>query len=292
MIPKTLFTGWVDHPDRVALARGFAPRLSAAAAFLFVDPIPDSIPLYVAWKQVLGAYPDYPAQEIGDCTSFGSSHALDLFQCLQILDGHPLDYRETCTEAVYGLAREAAGMLNSRSDGCYGSAVAKALTTVGVVSRDAVGAYSGSRAKEWGDSGVPAEVRKLATSAPVGQAAMVESAEELDAALNHGYPVFVCSNQGFTLTRDAEGVCGPQGSWAHCMGLVGRRRRGQRTQYLIINSWGSEVPKGPLSDDQPPFSFWADGGVVGRMLAQRDSFTVGGFDGFVRKAPRWSEALI
>jgi hypothetical protein len=35
-------------------------------------------------------------------------------------------------------------------DGCYGAALAKAVTEVGVVPREAVGAYSGERAKEWG----------------------------------------------------------------------------------------------------------------------------------------------
>jgi hypothetical protein len=246
-------------------------------------PDPGDVLLYKAWKDVLGDYPHYPAQQIGDCTSFGSGHTMDLLQCVEIALGkQPLGYKETCTEAIYGLGREIAGMLGS-GDGCYGAAVAKALTDLGAVPREVVGPYSGQRAKEWGARGVPADIKERAAQFKLGAAALITTCDEADAALANGYPYIVCSDQGFTMHRDQDGVCHPQGSWPHCMSVSGRRTRNGRRQYLIDQSWGDNVPDGPQTDDQPSFSFWIDEAPMSHMLSARDSLAFSRFGGFERR---------
>jgi hypothetical protein len=277
--------GWVDDPARREILIGTlrAKSLKEAAPGFFLGAQTDEdVFLYRAWKDVLGRYPDYPAQQIGDCTSFGSGHAIDLLQCIDIVV-YKFDrkgYRETCTEAIYGFGREVAGMLGSWSDGCYGVAVAKGLTQFGAVPREFVGSYSGKRAKEWGSKGCPSEVRSEARRHILGDATLVTTLEEADAALRNGYPFIVCSNQGFTMERDSTGKCSPQGSWPHCMFCAGRRKRDGKVQYLICQSWGPNVPSGPTVDDQPDFSFWIDANVLQRMLNARDSLVFSRFAGF------------
>jgi hypothetical protein len=283
-------TGWVDNPDRFALAELSGIRDLTQSAPNLVGAIGDGdedVFLYKAWKDVLGKYPDYVAQAIGDCTSFGSSHALDLGQCIDAsIGGKPTDYRETSTEVTYGLSREVAGLLHTRSDGSYGVATAKALLTMGALPREAVGdgQYDGRRAKQFGTTGVPAELKSKAIAYKLGAAALVTTQAEAAAAIRAGHPFIVCSNQGFSMVRDATGLCRAQGSWAHCMFVCGVRVRGGRTQFCIAQSWGPQTPSGPLADDQPPFSFWAEGAVVDRMLAERDSLAFSDAPAFAKKA--------
>src|SRR5271165_2864224 len=157
--------GWRGIDD---LQRSFAshfPTLAQSAPHLMEGPAPtDPILLYKAWRDVLGKDPAYQAQQIGDCVSFGHGHANDLLQCIEIALGEPADYRETDTEFIYATSREVAGILGG-FDGSYGAAAVKAMTTIGLVSREMLGdqgAYSGKRAKDWGRAGAPAELKSKA----------------------------------------------------------------------------------------------------------------------------------
>jgi hypothetical protein len=279
--PTVHLTGWVDDPARGPMAASFAPPLSQAAPQLMGAD--HDVFLFKAWKEVLGDYPAYVPQKIGDCTSFGSGHAVDLLQCVEITIGkEPNSYLETCTEFIYGCGREIAGMLGG-GDGCYGVAVAKALVEVGAVPRKLVGPYDGNRAKQWGARGVPAEMKTAAASFKVGSAALVTTLEELDAALANGYPAAGGFSQGFTMHRDADGACQQSGRWGHEQCCIGRRRRNSRRQYLLGQSWGPNVPDGPLTDDQPNFSFWIDETAMASILGQRDFLTFSKFPGFERR---------
>jgi len=148
---------WVEGVDAVQkVCASHFPALSQAAPYLFVASVP-TIPvlLYKAWYDVLGKDPGYPAQQIGDCVSFGHGHGNDLLQCIEIGLGSPIEYRETDTEFIYGASRQVAGILGT-GDGSYGAAAVKAMTTLGVVSREMLGtdgSYSGDRAQSWGKTG-------------------------------------------------------------------------------------------------------------------------------------------
>jgi hypothetical protein len=290
--PDPNFFGWIDAPERHEVAKPLGEFADLARPLMGAAPGGDAL-LYKAWKDVLGKYPDYVAQQIGDCESMGNGHGTDLTECIQIaLSGTAESYEETGTEALYAMGREAGNMLG-RGDGCYGSAMAKALTTMGGVPRKAYGAYSGSRAKEWGRTGAPAEIKKLGLDHKMGAATLVSTLEELDAALDNAYVVPVSSNQGFTMTRDQDGFCSARGSWSHCMLICARRVTG-RKGYLICQSWGPTTPSGPLALDQPPFSFWVEPPTIARMLGQRDSFALSKFQGYPgRPLPsKWTYAAM
>lgn len=284
--------GWVDNPEArtfIAATLPF-PTFSIAAPQLVADDNSKDVFLYKAWKEVLKSYPLYIAQAIGDCTSFGSGHALDLLQCVDIVLGKPIDFRETCTEAIYGLGREVAGMLGG-GDGCFGVAVAKAISESGVITREKVGPYSGQRAKQWGGrGGVPSDIKAACSEFKGTVTTLITTLDELDAACVNGYPSAGGFGEGFSMTRDAEGVCRKSGRWGHEVMCGGKRTRNGRRQYLLVQSWGPGVPSGPTTDDQPDFSFWISDTDMQGILSQRDWLTFGLFGGFVKKdlPDRWS----
>jgi hypothetical protein len=247
-------------------------------------PAPSSpILLYKAWRDVLGGDPDYPAQQIGDCVSFGHGHANDLLQCIEIAMGEPAEFRETDTEFLYATSREAAGILG-RGDGSYGASAVKAMMAVGLVSREMLGQegiYSGRRARLWGRTGAPAELKRKAAAFRLGSAASVSTWVELVGALSSGYPITICSNQGFAEVRDRDGFCQPHGQCGHCMLIAGVRF--DREGACILQSWGPDKPAGSLTLGQPTFSFWADRRVVENILAAGDSWALSRSPEFVTR---------
>lgn len=276
--------GWKDDSAEVRkqlkgmplpFFRTSAPRLARSGAGR-------TVLLYKAFKEVNGDhYLDYPAQQIGDCVSQAFGHGIDMLAAVQIAIGHkPEQFRQTATEAIYGMARvDIGGLKGDLEDGAVGAWAAKAVTTLGTISRDLVGPYQGERAKEWGAWGIPHELYVQSAGHKVRTASLVSTYSELEDALSNGYPVTVCSSQGFTLERDAEGFCGPQGRWDHCMLMLGTRAD-PRPGACIFQSWGSDAPTGPLALDQPPNSFWADRKVIERMLAKGDSWSLSSFQGY------------
>lgn len=266
------------------------PALRQAAPHLFAAPPPTNpILLYKAWAEVLGKYPAYPAQEIGDCVSFGHAHGNDLLQCVEYRLGAPVEYRETDTEFIYGASRQVAGMLGT-GDGSYGSAAVKAMTTIGMVSREMLGSngtYSGDRAKQWGETGPPQDLEANAASYKLGSAALVSSWDELVAAVTSGYPVTICTSLGFTLTRDNDGFCAAKGTWGHCMLIAGVRF--DIPGACIVQSWGPDVPDGPTALDQPDFSFWVKQAAIEQILGEGDSWALSKTTAFVKRdlPPTW-----
>lgn len=278
------YGGWIDDGGHHAVAATIFEQIYLDAPH--GEPT-QPILLYKAWKDVLGKYPDYPAQAIGDCVSFGHGHAVDLLQCVEIALGEPSEYREVSTEFIYGESRKVSGHLGW-ADGSYGSAAVKSLIDCGCVSRELLGnngAYSGKRAKDWGYYGPPADVESIAKKYKLGSVARVTDWPTLVAAIANGMPTTICSNQGFTMTRDRQGFCLASGHWGHCMMIAGLRF--DRPGALICQSWGPTNPSGPLDLDQPSFSFWAERSTVERILAAGDSWALSKAAEFVtKKLPR------
>jgi hypothetical protein len=279
--------GWrgADHAQHLIAAK--LPTLRAAAQGLFGAPEPtEPVLLYQGWWHALGRDPGYPAQAIGDCVSFGHGHANDLLQCIEISLGHMdrADYQESDTEWIYGASRKVAGILGT-PDGSYGAAAIKAMMELGTVSRPMLGTdnggYSGPRAKLWGDVGPPDAVVSQAAPYLLGLGAQVQSWAGLVAALTNGYPVTICTEQGFSLVRDAQGFCALEGTWGHCMLIAGVRF--DRPGACILQSWGPDMPTGPTSLDQPSWSFWVDRPVIESILSEGDSWALSKSAGFHRR---------
>lgn len=284
ILDPTQLGGWRRDPGAVARALDDMthPRFAAAAPRLSRSGLGKATLLYKAFRQVNGGrFPDYPAQTIGDCVSHGFGHGIDLLEAVQIvLGGKPDTFKPTATEAIYAMARvEVGGLRGSIVDGAVGAWAAKAVSTLGTLTREDVGPYDGLRARRWGALGIPPELRAGAALHRVVTTSLVTTYGELEDALSNGYPVAVCSPQGFTLERDADGFCDPCGGWLHCMLIVGARDL-PRPGACVYQSWGNDVPSGPLALDQPPNSFWADRRVVERMLAANDSWSLSRFEGY------------
>ena len=234
------------------------------------------------------------SQGIGDCVSWGWAHGVYIAQAVDWdLGRMPEAPLSPATESIYGGSRvEARGKPEGGggwSDGSYGAAAARWCRDWGVIYREPVlghdlTKYDKSRAKNWGNygNGGQGDGGKLDDEAkrhPAKYVALVRTWTEASAAIESGFPVVVCSMQGFNSLRDADGFCRPSGQWAHCMTFIAVRY--DKPGLLCLNSWGPTYVGGPRwPDDMPDGSFWVDKATADRMLSAGDSFAVGSIDGF------------
>lgn len=284
--------GWVNDPEAVKIQLMQMPMPYGEDSLPKVQEGKDVF-LHKYIKQLIGKDAPKGPQGIGDCVSWGFSGGGDILQAVDILiNGKAIEYEELATEVIYALSRcEVGKQWNDYSDGSVGAWAAQALTKYGHISRPHLtrlgvnGDYSPKRAKEWGAKGLPDNLEPAAKEHLFKTTTLVTSFEQMAAAIQNGYPVVICSNQGFTMTRDSQGFCSPRGTWYHCMFVSAVRW--DRPGGLIHQSWGPNTPNGPIHDDQPDNTFWADEKVLDRMLKQRDSFAISQFVGYPEQDLTW-----
>jgi hypothetical protein len=291
--PRTF--GWVDDRDQVRAITGTIPnpQFQTTEAFQSEYAGPDDVFLWDAARQVLGGLiPPRDQGSVGSCVSFGTAAAVEHLICVQIASGAREEYRDLVQEVIYGGSRVEVGGGRVRGDGSVGAWAAKFVTDYGVLPRGVFGrfdlrTYSVARCREFGNTGVPDELEPEARKHPVKAVANVRSWDEARAAVRNGYPLIVCSSQGFNMARDADGFCQPRGVWMHCMALVGVRG-GSRPGGFLLNSWGASAHGGPRGVGDPsPAGFWADAAVLDRMLKQGDSWAFSNFRGFPARKLDW-----
>ena len=230
------------------------------------------------------------AQTIGSCVGWGWSLSVDvLAACDVVLRNEPEAYGgDTLCASVYGFSRcEVRGGRNLGGDGSYGGAAAKAVTKYGTLQLgQAYGTktftqQSGTLEKAWGRDGVPDELEPFARQHKVQNVTLVTTFEDAAKAIQNGYPVAVCSGQGFSMTL-RDGYLTPSGSWAHCMMFLGVRWKPYPALYCE-NSWGNCYTGTPDKNVPAPFQFsggWVKAATCTSMLSGEDSFAVAGFEGF------------
>jgi hypothetical protein len=244
------------------------------------------------------------AQKIGSCVGWGWALSCDILAACDIhMRSEAEVYGGRVLEAsVYAFSRvEVRGQRNLGGDGSYGGAAAKAVTKFGTLhygidyGGEKFTDNSGTREKEWGREGVPDRLEKYAANHKVSSVALVTTFEDAAKAIQNGYPVAVCSMQGFSMTQ-REGYLTPMGSWAHCMMFAGVRWK-PYPALLCVNSWG-DCYSGDV-DKTLPVQFqrsagWVRAETCTRMLKGEDSFALSGYSGF---APRklegnWLEGIL
>lgn len=295
---KQLF-GYTPRPEENERFIASLPHQTLATAGPDLALDDRTVTLY---QPLLKVAPDWRrgAQGIGSCVGWGWSLGVDILAAVEVvLKREPESFGGRTLEAsVYAFSRVEVngGRPAGRSDGSYGGAAAKAVRDWGTLHYEIdydgqrFDSYSAQREKEWGDTGVPDVLEKHAKEHKVREVTVVDSFEAAAKAIQNGYPVPVCSNQGFTMARDSEGFCKASGSWAHCMLLCGVRF--DRPGLLCANSWGASN-SGPHYPNNMPkafaeCSFWIDADVANRMLSGRDSYTMSGYDGFPpRRIEQW-----
>ena len=244
------------------------------------------------------------AQKIGSCVGWGWALSCDILAACDIhMRSEAEVYGGRVLEAsVYAFSRvEVRGQKNLGGDGSYGGAAAKAVTKFGTLhygldyGGEKFSDNSGVREKNWGRDGVPDNLEKYAANHKVSSVALVTDFEQAAKAIQNGYPVAVCSMQGFSMSQ-REGYLTPMGSWAHCMMFAGVRWK-PYPALLCVNSWG-ECYSGDVDKTLPvqfqKSSGWVRAETCTRMLKGEDSFALSGYSGF---APRklegnWLEGIL
>lgn len=228
-------------------------------------------------------------QEIGDCVGHGYARGDDLLSAVEIaIRGEAEQWAGySSSEWIYGTSRVLVGQGRIRGDGSVGSWAAKAVSEHGTLLRKAypqvdLSQYTGERAKEWGSPrGFPKELETIADEHPIRTTALVKSYAEARDMIANGYPVVVCSRQGFSDKRDSEGFARPQGIWPHCMLFIAVDDAYRRPGLLCCNrSWGDDWNGGPTRHDQPGGTFWVDADVCDRMLGEQDSYALSDKKGY------------
>jgi hypothetical protein len=280
--------GWIDDPDAVreTVAVMRCVRFCETPAFASPDEGPEDVFLWDACRAATGdVLPARDQKSVGCCVGFAAASAVEYLMCVQIAGDSGEGYRDLAAEIIYAGSRVEIGGGRVRGDGSVGAWAARFVSEYGVVPRGAFGrldlrTYDERRCRELGRLGVPDDLEPLAKKHPVRGVAQVKTWDECRAAIRNGYPVMVCSRQGFGLERDADGFCPARGTWYHAMAIVGVRG-GERPGAFLLNSWGPNAHSGPrFPPDAPVGGFWAEAAVVDRMLGQGDSWAFSRVAGF------------
>jgi len=292
---KHLF-GWHDLPHEVerVLNHLAQPVFGCAAPHLRGTGKGKKVILYDAQQIVLGKILSYMLQAIGDCVGHMGGRIADSLTCVEIaIKGERERWiAPASSESGYALSRvEIGGGRLGNSDGSTGAWMAKAMLDFGVLVRQVYEAggetfdlreYSGTLAKLWGRTGLPDVLEPIAKEHPFKTVSLVDSYEEARDAIANGYPVGVCSMQGFEgATRDKDGFIQPRGTWPHAM-VFGACWDDEKRPGLALDnkSWGDDWVKGPLADGLPPGVAWVDAEVCDKMLRGKDSFAYSQYVGY------------
>jgi hypothetical protein len=272
------------------LAASPTPSFASTGREIYGSGEGKTVCLWLALEKLLGTFPVHE-QTIGDCVSHGFGTGIDVLQAVEIQAGDNERWvAETATESIYAISRVERGKRQiGRGDGSVGAWAADAVSKWGVLQRMQYGQhdlrqYSGQLAKQWGWDGLPDELEPKAAPFRVGVTSLVTTYEQARDAIANGYPVAVCSDQGFDDVRDPEGFSRAMGSWAHCMVFLGVDDNPKRPGLLCVNSWGRRWNRGPKRLGQPDGSFWVDAHICNRMLGRNpDSWALGRYSGYKKQ---------
>lgn len=263
-------------------------EFAAAAAPILGTGEGKTVLLYKAVAEVAGAY-IVLKQQIGDCVDNSHCNVVNHLLALAIKAGEPFEWvAETARGPIYAGSRVEVGGGRISGDGSQGAWAARFLTEWGAIPLGKYGEidltrYDPGLSRRWGapGRGVPDELEPVLKQYPIKTASRVRTWEEARDALANAYPVNICSDQGFTQTRDKDGFCRASGSWSHSMVLLGVRA--DRPGALVQNSWGDTGCRGPKALDQPEGSFWADASTIDRICRGGDCWAFSGAVGFPKR---------
>lgn len=274
--------------------------------------------LVIPFRHILEAYPGClpgGAQVVGDCVSWGQRNANLLTLVTEAVSGLPDPVSGKVEELpkVSDLARKN-GVLSNEAiyffrttkpgHGWFCDEAAKvSQTKAGCVLRQSYGSldlekYTSSSINAYNSKQVPQELLEAFDDHIVREATVVSTFEALRDLLARGFGIQSCGSEGFSHTRDENGVCKRSGQWAHSMAYLGVDDRPWAHQtyggplVLIQNSWG-EYMQGPrkingTNLEIPVGSFWAKW----KDVARREMIAMAGANGWARRklpdfSPGW-----
>lgn len=290
--------GWAGPQAVADLAewRNALPRFELVDELghaVWQDNASANVRLWQAIAHAGGEYPDPAWQETGDCTSWGSGHAVIGTQGGQARRGDPIEIKRPFQPFSYGAGRvwvwapEIGGVRNLPSAGCTGAALARACQEYGILPYGTPGLppYSGRLADDWGRHGPPAEFKEIASRHKVKTVALLKTTDQARDALCNFYGCSVASNwgnPGNKYTRqDGRWVAQRTGRWAHqmCLDAYDGSAPSGKKYFHLTNSWPKNQHPAPI-DDSPPGGFWVEEPDLAFILAQNDSYAYSDFEGF------------
>lgn len=290
---ETGFVGAYSNPeaaealrDQIKNAGGIPDGAMACSAFNLEETGKDKLSLPV--MEIIKLYPDClpgGAQGRGDCVSWSTRNACLGTMCCDITSGVAdkvsgrLEGAPEVSEAARlngVLSTEA--FYNWRRHGGDGWSCAEAaqvaLNESGLWLRkkyDEINVdfttYSSRNAGLYGSRTPPDSWLEVGKNHLVQTITEVESYEVLRDLLANGYCISSCGSEGFSSSRDTNGVSSRKGSWAHALAYLGVDDRPEIIKLygeplvLVQNSWGdwNDGPRNIFGTQLviPIGSFWA-----------------------------------
>lgn len=200
-------------------------------------------------------------QRRGTCGGRAGTRGLDLLQCIMIASGKRAKFKPTSHAWLYYRARREWNMLGG-GDGVAGGSIPEVMEKYGVLSREECGdtdfdsPRTDDLAVAWGAGQISRSDEEkytaLAKDNVVTARLRVRSAQELADGIAAGGVGVGSDMQGFTMTRDSEGVCAPSGVWSHYHDREGvALLPSGRKVFAYGQSWGANCPNGPKLLDFP-----------------------------------------
>lgn len=243
---------------------GYSEVEAAAQAFGWADAFAGQlvIPFIHVMEQFPGAWPG-PAQGRGDCVSHSDKNAKlgtmvgdVVANTPDEVSGHLEALPEIGTTGVKNGAFSTEAVYwyrNHSGDGWFcGAAANISMSKCGGVIRKnypEIGIdltkYSAAIAGKWGGTEPPPEITKVLNRNLIRTAARASTFEASRDALGQGRFLSTCGGEGFSNTRDANGVSRRSGTWAHAMAEIGADDREETKKLyggplaLVLNSWGA-----------------------------------------------------
>ena len=235
-------------------------------------------------------------QETGDCVSHWARNHYDVTRAAEIYDdGEPEGWHvRTATEIIYGARGHSGEGANCDRLARFlisgGGGLLRQVHDVPGYGRLDLSRYSPNIGIRMGGSGVPKAIADYARANALGSGTRITSIEEAVAAFRNGRCIGGCSGQGFSSTRNDDGVSEASGSWAHATyqgGMDARpetvRKYGGRL-FLYQNSWGP-WNRGPrlirgTNIAIPVGSMWIRERVMANMIAGGGIYTMAGVKGW------------
>jgi hypothetical protein len=252
------------------------------------------IPFRFVEQLLPGCWPG-AAQQRGDCVSHSQKNANLVTMCCDIVSGKP-DEVTGRREGLPDIPPEGVqqGALSTEvgywyrgynGDGWQCEIAAKVACTLAALwPRKAypelgidLTRYSGANAGKYGATKPPQAITTKGQQNLIRTATRLSGAEQVRDFLNNGYGVTSCGGEGFSNSRNDDGVSSRKGSWAHAMAYIGFDDRAEtHSKYggplvLVLNSWGKWNTGGRrilgTQIDIPEGSFWAKWSDVSRRTA-------------------------
>lgn len=296
-VPEVLSGGDPANPQDVSWNFGIMPGLPVQAGAPLHDRFPNlagrwdgksTVNHHEAVRQVLGADIKAHNQPTGTCGGRAGSRGLEILQCVLMASGRRSKFHYVSHAWPYYLARREYGMLG-RGDGVAGGSIPEVLARYGALHRDEAGdpEMAGPRSDElashWGarrmDKAGEDRLLELASDNLVTAMVRCQSAQECADGLASGGVIVQSDGQGYSMARDDEGVCRPEGRWYHYQVRSGVRvTPSGRKVFVYDQSWGDDTPQGPRVPGCPGNCFGVDWDVQDRLCKDGEVHCLFGFD--------------